>query len=225
MIRPDLNQLEKKLYYTFKDIELLEQALTHKSVGTQNNERLEYLGDSILGSVIAIYLYQYFVKASEGELTRLRAQLVCEESLAELAKSIQLGDFLNLGSGELKSGGFRRDSILSDALEAILGAIYLETNFEKVQQIILKLYQDKLAHVSLDNAGKDSKTCLQEWLQHRKRTLPVYTIEEEKGKDHEKSYRVSCFVESENLTTEGIGSSRRKAEQVAAKHMMEMIHE
>ncbi len=218
-----LEQLQKSLTYRFKQIELLEQALTHRSAKGAHNERLEFLGDSVLGFVVASKLFDKFPNASEGQLTRLRAQLVKEKTLADIAKELQLGELLRLGGGELKSGGYRRASILSDAFEAILGAIYLDGGIESVEKTINHLYQIRMQSLSLEKAEKDPKTRLQEWLQSRKQELPSYEVLREEGQDHNKTYWVSCAVETYHLKTEGNGSSRRKAEQSAAAKMMEQL--
>ena len=221
--RAKIESLQTKIGFQFSDSQLLEQALTHRSASSAHNERLEYLGDAVLGTVIADYLYQKFTRASEGELSRLRAFLVKEKALYEVAQQIALGDFLLLGSGELKSGGFRRASILSDALEAIIGAVYLDSDFESVRRFVLNLYQQKLSSISLDMAQKDPKTRLQEWLQARNQEIPQYQVIEESGKDHAKTYIVECEVEYRSLESKGKGTSRRKAEQDAASKILESI--
>jgi ribonuclease-3 len=218
-----IEALQLALQYQFNHTELLEQALTHRSAKGAHNERLEFLGDSVLGFVIAAMLYQQFPKATEGQLTRLRAQLVREKTLAEIARELELGDLLRLGGGELKSGGYRRASILSDALEAIFGAIYLDGGIQAVAHSINHLYQNRIQSLSLEKAVKDSKTRLQEWLQSRKLDLPDYQVVKEEGQDHNKVYWVQCQVKSHSLSTEGNGSSRRKAEQQAAEKMMELL--
>lgn len=218
-----IEYLQNSLTYHFEQIDLLEQALTHRSAKGAHNERLEFLGDSVLGFVIASKLFDKFPNASEGQLTRLRAQLVKEKTLAEIAKELQLGELLRLGGGELKSGGYRRASILSDAFEAILGAILLDGGIETVEKTITHLYQHRMNSLSLEKAEKDPKTRLQEWLQSRKQELPNYEVMREEGQDHNKIYWVSCIVEPYALKTEGNGSSRRKAEQNAAAKMMEQL--
>ncbi len=218
-----IKKLQKNLDYCFNNIQLLQQALTHRSANSQHNERLEFLGDAVLGMVIAEQLYSQFPSANEGQLSRLRAFLVKEKALFELAQTLNLGDFLSLGSGELKSGGFRRASILSDAFEAIIGAVYLDSNFNKTKDFILNIYADKLSNLSLDMAQKDPKTRLQEWLQARNHATPVYQVVSESGKDHAKTYRVDCSVEYQSLKLQGVGASRRKAEQDAAAKILENI--
>lgn len=220
---PNLKILQKKISYTFADIKQLETALTHRSASSNHNERLEFLGDAILGNVIAHQLFQQFPGADEGQLSRLRAFLVKEKALFELAQELDIGDFLRLGSGELKSGGFRRASILSDAFEAIIGAVYLDSDFVTTKKFILNLYHKKLSTLSLEMAQKDPKTRLQEWLQARNVETPVYQVIRSSGKDHAKVYWVSCRVNYKGLESEGQGFSRRKAEQDAATKIMEKI--
>jgi ribonuclease III len=221
--KPNLGLLQKTIGYQFSDQSLLKQALTHRSAHHLHNERLEFLGDAVLGHVIALELYQRFPKADEGQLSRLRAFLVKEKALSELAIELNFSDFLILGSGELKSGGFRRDSILSDTFEAIIGAVKLDSDFESAQSFILGLYQNKLSQLSLDMAQKDPKTRLQEWLQGRGQTTPDYQVIKEAGKDHAKKYWVECLVEYQNISIQGQGASRRKAEQDAASKVIEKL--
>jgi ribonuclease-3 len=212
-----LQQLQAIIHYQFKDEQLLKAALTHRSTSRKfNNERLEFLGDSVLGLVISEHLYLRQEQASEGELSRLRASLVKEEALAKVARDICLGDFLSLGSGELKSGGFRRASILSDAMEAIFGAIYLDAGFKASKKTILFLYQEYLVTLPSAVDLKDPKTTLQEYLQGQKIDLPVYKVVKTEGKSHDQVFTISCSIESLNIHTEGKGSSRKKAEQMAA---------
>lgn len=218
-----LEALQSQLNYQFNDNTLLEQALTHRSAKGAHNERLEFLGDSILGFVIAAKLFELFPNADEGQMTRLRAKLVKEKTLAEVANELSLGDLLSLGGGELKSGGYRRASILSDAFEALLGAIYLDSGVEFVNQVIDSLYQSRYQKLSLSMAEKDPKTQLQEWLQGRQMSLPEYEVTRSLGQDHNRTYWVQCSVAGADLSTEGQGSSRRKAEQSAAQKMMEQI--
>ncbi len=199
-------------------------ALTHRSASSTNNERLEFLGDSILGFVIAQKLYDLFPSASEGVLSRLRASLVNQSSLAELAREHQLGDYLLLGSGELKSGGFRRDSILSDALEAIMGALFKDQGIEACQAWIEHLFSEKLSHLSLDNWQKDPKTQLQELMQSKKQALPEYTLITMSGLAHEQMFKVKCSIPLIENTCVGTGISRKRAEQSAAELMLELIN-
>jgi ribonuclease-3 len=199
-------------------------ALTHRSASSSNNERLEFLGDSILGFVIAQKLYDIFPEASEGILSRLRASLVNQGSLAELARKHQLGDYLLLGSGELKSGGFRRESILSDALEAIMGALYKDQGIEACQQWIERLFSEKLKSLSLDNWQKDPKTQLQELMQSKKLDLPEYTLITMSGLAHEQMFKVKCTIPLIEEACVGTGVSRKRAEQSAAELMLELLN-
>lgn len=222
-IKPNLKLLQKTIQYQFEDVALLKQALTHRSAHHKHNERLEFLGDAILGSVIATALYIKFPKADEGKLSRLRAFLVKEKALSELANELEFSQFLILGSGELKSGGFRRDSILSDTFEAIIGAVLLDSHYEKAQDYILNLYKNKLTNLSLDKAQKDPKTRLQEWLQARNHQTPIYEVVRSTGKDHAKKYWVGCTIDYQNINVEGQGETRRKAEQDAACKAIDKI--
>ena len=215
--------LAKRLELQFQDISLFVQALSHRSSGSRNNERLEYLGDSVLGFVIAQRLYELFPEAGEGVLSRLRASLVNQTSLAELARQHQLGDYLILGSGELKSGGFRRDSILSDALEAIIGALLLDQGVVACQEWISRLFADKLAEIRLDSWNKDPKTRLQELLQGRRKPLPIYELLSMTGADHAQTFEVKCTVSIHPQFTTGSGISRKRAEQLAAENMLSLL--
>ncbi len=217
-------ELSKKLGLIFNDPQLFTRALTHRSASSTNNERLEFLGDSILGFVIAQKIYELFPSASEGVLSRLRASLVNQGSLAELARNHQMGDYLLLGSGELKSGGFRRDSILSDAVEAIIGALYNDQGMDVCQQWILELFAKKLAALSLDNWQKDPKTQLQELMQSRKLELPDYTVLTMSGLAHEQTFKVKCTTTLVADACVGSGNSRKKAEQSAAELMLELLN-
>jgi len=221
--KPNLPLLQKYIGYQFNDLSLLSQALTHRSAHFNHNERLEFLGDAVLGNVIATALYEKFPKADEGQLSRLRAFLVKEKALSELANQLNFSQFLILGSGELKSGGFRRDSILSDTFEAIIGAVLLDSDYQTAQSYILKLYDEKFSKLSLEKAQKDPKTRLQEWLQSKGHQTPEYEVVRSSGKDHAKSYWVNCKVEYQQLQVEGQGDSRRKAEQAAASKAIEKI--
>lgn len=210
--------------YQFKQIELLEQALSHRSYSrTANNERLEFLGDSILGLIISRHIFQSFSNASEGDLSRIRASLVNKETLARIAQDIGLGDHILLGGGELKSGGYRRASILSDALEALIAAIYLDSGLEQAERVILSLFQEHLKNVPNGASLKDPKTRLQENLQSRKMELPNYEVEQTCGKSHDPVFTVRCSIASLNLHTSGSGSSRKKAEQQAAGRMLKKL--
>lgn len=215
--------LAGKLGLTFSDPSLFAMALTHRSVGARNNERLEYLGDSVLGFVIAQKLYELFPEAGEGALSRLRASLVNQNSLAELARQHNIGDYLILGSGELKSGGFRRDSILSDALEAIMGALLKDQGVAACQLWILQLFSDKLAALRVDDWTKDPKTRLQELMQASRKPLPVYELVGMSGADHAQTFEVKCSVAVTAETCNGVGISRKKAEQAAAENMLNLL--
>lgn len=201
------------------------QALTHRSYSRKNNERLEFLGDAILNCTIAQQLFDRFPKAREGQLSRLRAHLVKGETLAELAREFELGECLRLGSGELKSGGFRRDSILADAVEAIIGAISLDSAMARAQDVIVEWYQARLSDLNLTDNIKDSKTRLQEFLQSRKYPLPNYTVRSVTGEAHEQTFTVDCEVEGLDQPTVGEGNSRRIAEQEAARAALKALGE
>jgi len=209
--------LGKKLGYVFRQPQLLQRALTHRSYAPEHNERMEFLGDSILGCVIAKYLYSNYPQLSEGELSRLRSNLVREETLATLAQQLDLGSHLRLGEGELKSGGFRRPSILADALEALFGAILLDSGFSEAEQAVLNQYVPYLEKVDVQTQGKDAKTLLQEYLQGKRIPLPIYTIIAMQGEAHEQSFQVECAIPSLKISTRGAGTSRRNAEQQAAQ--------
>ena len=210
--------------YQFRRKELLEQALTHRSFSRNlNNERLEFLGDSILNLVISNHIYLQFDDASEGDLSRIRASLVKQETLAEVARAIGMGDHIRLGGGELKSGGFRRSSILSDALEALIAAIYLDSDYVRTESVILHLFRDLLQNVDADSNLKDAKTRLQEYLQARQEELPRYTVEQTSGKSHSQVFTVSCELVDLELQSSGKGSSRKKAEQQAAQNILDRL--
>ncbi len=215
--------LARKLGLTFNQPQLFKTALTHRSVGVNNNERLEYLGDSVLGFVIAEKLYTLFPEAGEGVLSRLRASLVNQTSLADIARKHNLGDYLILGSGELKSGGYRRDSILSDALEAIIGALLLDQGIDFCRQWVQGLFAEKLAEIKLDSWNKDPKTRLQELMQARKKDLPIYELISLSGADHAQIFEVICSVAVTTEKTHGTGISRKKAEQAAAESMLLLL--
>ncbi|KTD21921.1 ribonuclease III [Legionella londiniensis] len=219
----NLQRLCRRLDYEFKTPAFLKQALTHCSAGKVNNERLEFLGDSILSFVIANALFERFPKHSEGELSRLRAHLVKGETLAEIAFELNLGDYLYLGQGELKSGGFRRASILADALEAIFAAVYLDGGLPSARHVILHLYQTRLDDNALNYNLKDAKTQLQEFLQAEKLALPEYTLNRIEGEEHNQLFFVTCTVPTLRIKTSGQGASRRKAEQDAAYHLLNQL--
>ncbi|MCU1715931.1 ribonuclease III [Pseudomonas sp. 5P_3.1_Bac2] len=211
-----LDRLERKLGYTFKDQDLMVLALTHRSFAGRNNERLEFLGDAILNFVAGEALFQRFPMAREGQLSRLRARLVKGETLAILARGFDLGDYLRLGSGELKSGGYRRESILADALEALIGAIYLDTGMESARERVLAWLTTELESLTLVDTNKDPKTRLQEFLQSRGCELPRYEVVDIQGEPHCRTFVVECQVSLLHEKTLGQGASRRIAEQVAA---------
>ena len=219
-MRKPVDGLLKSLYYEFNNTEYLTTAITHRSASKKNNERLEFLGDSILSLVITEYLYNNLEKSQEGELSRLRSSLVKGDKLAELAQELGLGDYLILGSGELKSGGFRRSSILADALEAIFGAVFLDSDFDQCKQVILKLYKKELNSLPEASSVKDHKTKLQEYLQAKHLSLPVYNVTAVTGDPHEQEFTVECTVSGMNSIVTGIGGSRRKAEQDAASKIL-----
>ncbi|WP_449428350.1 ribonuclease III [Rhodanobacter umsongensis] len=212
------------LPYRFRDPALAQLALTHRSIGKPNNERLEFLGDALLGAIIAEMLYEVHPKASEGELSRLRAQLVNGQALAVLARELELGDELKLGPGELKSGGFRRDSILADAFEALVAAVYLDGGFDACRDVIRGWFGERIA--ALRRSSKDAKTRLQEWLQAGGWPLPDYQLIASHGEDHAKVFDVSCVIaEPLPVSAEARGGSRRAAEQDAAEIVLSQLLE
>jgi len=213
----------RKLGHVFSDEALLKTALTHRSFGTPNNERLEFLGDGILDFVIAAALFHRFPNLPEGDLSRLRANLVRQESLHRLALELGIGEVLRLGEGELRSGGAQRPSILADALEALFGAIYLDAGFVAAQGVIEKLYAPLIDELKPGHFQKDAKTRLQEWLQGRKKPLPRYQLMETTGAAHEQRFEVACHIDSPALRTIGHGSSRRIDEQVAAEQALKEL--
>jgi len=218
---PPLSKLEKKLGYQFNNSALLEQALTHRSCKGQHNERLEFLGDAILGLVIAEALFQNFPKTREGDLTRMRASLVKGVTLAEIAKELDIAQHLRLGPGELKSGGSRRESIQADAVEAVLGAIYLDSGADACKDRILQWFGSRL-HSIEPGVQKDSKTLLQEYLQGRRLALPQYTVVAIEGDAHDQTFTVRCTVDGRQAV-QASGSSRRKAEQDCAQAILEQL--
>lgn len=216
----DPDRLQRHIGHRFTNPALLEQALTHRSFGQPNNERLEFLGDSILNCVIAIALFERFGELREGELSRLRASLVRQEGLHRVALKLELGDELRLGEGELKSGGHRRPSILADALEAVFAAVFLDAGFQAAKSVIDRLYAEMLGEIDPGLALKDAKTALQEFLQARKLPLPDYSTVMVHGEAHAQEFEVSCSVPSYGLRTTGRGPSRRAAEQQSAEHAL-----
>lgn len=217
------DRLLQNIGYQFQRVELLQQALSHRSKGAKNNERLEYLGDSLLNFIIAEALFDKFGHAKEGDLSRLRAFLVQGTTLAEIAAEFSLGDYLLLGEGELKSGGFRRASIQADAIEALIGAIYQDSDFTTCCSIVLTWFADRLQNITLENTDKDPKTRLQEYLQERKRPLPSYIVVNTLGEAHAKQFVIECRLQDESQSTQGCSSNKRAAEKVAAEKMLSII--
>ena len=215
--------LAKALGHPFADPSLLKTALTHRSFGSPNNERLEFLGDGLLNCVVAAALYKRFQTMPEGDLSRQRANLVRQDALHGLAIKLRIGEYLRLGEGELKSGGAQRPSILADALEALFGAIYLDAGFSAVETVINQLYQPLFEALTPGEVKKDAKTCLQEWLQGRKKALPKYHLLEATGAAHEQRFEVACEIDNPPLRTIGHGTSRRIAEQVAAENALKVL--
>ncbi|MDT8282693.1 MAG: ribonuclease III [Gammaproteobacteria bacterium] len=220
-----IHALLKKLEYSFNDVSLLDEALTHRSYAARNNERLEFLGDGILNFVIAHELFKSYPDVQEGDLSRLRATLVNKDSLAEIANQLKLGEVIKLGSGELKSGGFRRPSILADAVESIFGAVYSDGGFESCRALIVRLYADRLSTSADLQSLKDPKTQLQELLQSRHFSLPDYLVTKISGQAHAQVFHVRCTIEKMKIEVTGEGKSRRKAEQVAAEKAIMLVTE
>ncbi len=217
--------LEKTLHYRFQNAELFQQALTHRSATNRNNERLEFLGDAVLDFVVSGAVYRAYPEAAEGDLSKLRAALVKDVTLAQLASEMGLGEHLILGSGEQKTGGHRRESILADALEAIFGAVFLDSGFDAAKQLIDQVYEQRYRNLPDIKDLRDPKTRLQEWLQARKMELPNYELVEVSGKDHKQRFSVTCTVVEKSAASTGESTTRRKAEQKAARKMMEILSE
>lgn len=222
--------VRRQLRYEPRDEALFEQALRHRSAARNHNERLEFLGDAVLNLIVARYLYQQYADADEGALSRLRSAVVSGESLARVAATLELGPALALGAGELKTGGFRRESILADALEAVCGAVYLEAGMEVTQRVFLRVLAPALdalevAAVSTAEDQKDAKTRLQEWLQGRGLPLPRYQVVQVAGESHAQTFRVQCALDGINKSAEGEGLSRRRAEQAAAQQLLAQLGE
>ena len=217
-------ELSRRLTYTFRQPELLERALTHRSKNAVNYERLEFLGDSVLGIAISSELYNRYPNLYEGELTRVRASLVKKETLAALARDLELGNHLRLGEGELKSGGYDRDSILADSLEALFGAICMDASVEEAMRVILHLYQNKLENLDPHSIPKDPKTQLQEYLQKLSLPTPTYLVRDVTGESHNQNFVVECHVSLLDNPVHGEGSSRRYAEQEAAAEALRLLH-
>ncbi len=219
----DVSRLQRSLGYTFRNDTLLRDALTHRSAGASNNERLEFLGDSILSFVITDELYRRFPACDEGKLSRYRARLVKGDTLAVSARVYHLGDYLRLGPGELKSGGFDRDSILANAVEAIIGAIFLDSGLEDARRFILEMLREQLEIIATTGSDKDPKTQLQEVMQGQRLPLPEYTVVSVGGEAHAQIFTVSCRIHGSPEPTVGVGSSRRKAEQDAAQKALDAL--
>lgn len=221
-LKPKLANLERSIAYQFGDRELLVQALTHRSYGATNNERLEFIGDGLVNAVVAQLLYSAHPDLDEGSLSRLRSKLVSRDGLSVIAKRFDLGPLLQLGAGERKSGGRHRDSILADAVEAIAGAILMDTDFGRASEIVSAWFHDDVA--SLDTSStRDAKTLLQEWLQGKGYSLPTYRVVSVSGEDHNQQFDVSCHTEVGDLVSYGRASSRKKAEQAAAADLLERL--
>lgn len=217
------SKLQQQLNYKFNDANLLKRALTHRSHGMPHNERLEFLGDSILNFVVSTLLFAEHAEMDEGDLSRVRSNLVKQSALADIAETLGLSAYLRLGEGELKSGGFRRPSILSDAVEAIFGAIYLDGGYESVRAVITGLYRPLLEHMDTSTLGKDAKTFLQELVQGRGYDLPVYEVVNMRGVAHEQTFDVACKIQQLEISVQASGSSRRSAEQAAAGQAIKLI--
>ncbi len=218
----DLEGFELRIGYRFNDPELLRRALTHRSFGAAHNERLEFLGDSVVNCAVALELYQKFPRLAEGELSRLRASLVNQQSLASIAQRLDLGEQLQLGEGELRSGGARRPSILADAVEAVIGAVFLDGGFTAARTVVLAIFGIELGTIDPATAGKDPKTLLQEYLQARKIALPQYIVVATRGEAHEQQFQVECLIPELGVRSQGEGSSRRGAEQEAARQAYDL---
>ena len=219
----DYGDLQKRLGYKFNRVNLLQTALTHRSFSGEHNERLEFLGDSILNFIVAALLFERYEDLPEGDLSRVRSNLVKQQALFNIAQSLDLSKFLRLGEGELKSGGFKRPSILADAVEALLGAIYIDSGFASVEKVVRDLYGHILDVVDPKTLGKDNKTLLQEYLQARKIALPQYTVVATRGAAHNQQFEVECYVSNFEVKVFGAGGSRRAAEQAAAKMALDEV--
>lgn len=215
--------LDKTLNYRFQNVELFQQALTHRSATNRNNERLEFLGDAVLDFVVSGAVYHTYPEAAEGDLSKLRALLVKDATLAKIASEIGLGEHLILGSGEQKTGGHRRESILADALEAILGAVFLDSGYDATKQVIDRVFAQRYADLPDIRELRDPKTRLQEWLQGRKMSVPDYALVEVSGEDHKQRFSVTCTVVEMSAVSNGESTTRRKAEQKAARKMLEIL--
>jgi len=217
--------LSRIIHYTFNDPSFMIMALTHRSFSAQHNERLEFLGDSVLSFLIASELYKRFPRIDEGDLSRLRAQLVKESSLSTIATSMGLCDFIRLGEGELKSAGWRRPSILADTFESMIGAIYLDGGIEPTHQFVLRFFETQLNEIDPKLIQKDPKTLLQELLQSKRSDLPIYTVVSIEGEAHSQTFTIECYIKKSNIKTQGVGNSRRIAEQEAASKAFQLMLE
>lgn len=224
MLNLKYQRLQDRLGYQFHSQTLLQLALTHRSCGARNNERLEFLGDSVLNFIIGESLFHRFPEGREGQLSRLRSQMVKGETLAKIAREFDVGECLILGEGEMKSGGHRRDSILADTLEALIGAIYTESGFEVCRDRVLTWYTDRLAQLSLDSPVKDAKTRLQEYLQSRQQPLPEYAVVETEGEAHAQMFTIECRVSLLKKATRARASNRREAEKQAAEKALRLLN-
>ena len=218
-----LERLKRKLEVEFDDTSLLDVALTHRSADSVNNERLEYLGDAVLDLVVAETLFNLYPSASEGELSRYRSSLVKGETLASVARELELGDYIRMGPGELKSGGYRRASILADALESIIGAIYIDKGLDDARAFVLSIYQDRINNLKTSSEHKDPKTRLQEYLQGHQQELPEYEVVQVSGQPHDQQFVVECRLNALDIMESGEGSSRRRAEQQAANKVLDRV--
>lgn len=213
----ELATLQSRLGYEFRDNNLLRRALTHRSKGPDNNERLEFLGDSILGFIVAEWLYERFPNVAEGKLSRMRSAVVRKETLTKIARALSIQNTLTLGEGELRSGGHNRDSILADAMEALIGAVYLDSGIEKSREIVTRHFEGVLCALKPESVYKDAKSVLQEYLQQRSLPLPIYEVVQIEGEPHRQVFQVACTVEGIEQPFIAVGSSRRSAEQLAAE--------
>ena len=217
------DKLESVIGYQFLDSGLLDRALTHRSLSALNNERLEFLGDSVLGMIVSAVLYRLYTESEEGELTRMRAQVVKKDTLAQIARRLQLGSYLKLGGSAVKGGGADIDSILADTLEALIGAVYLDAGLEQAQISVAEIFKEELDAIDPGCMAKDPKTELQELLQSKGMLLPKYIVESMSGSSHEPNFVVSCHVEDDRLVKSGTGPSRKSAEQAAARKLLRIL--
>ena len=222
-MKAGLDALQRRLQHQFKDSSLLMRAVTHRSFSADHNERLEFLGDAVLGAVVADMLHQRLQNLPEGDLSRVRANLVKQDTLHQLSVSLGLPEVIRLGEGEMRSGGQKRPSILADVLEAVIGAVYLDAGFSVAQALVQRLYQAVEINPAMDAIGKDPKTELQEWLQGRKMKLPLYRVVATLGAAHQQTFDVECEIPELNLSERGIGGSRRAGEQSAATAMLQTL--